>query len=417
MDIMRQRVVERFLAYVRVDTTSDEGSRHRPSSPGQMALALHLMDELRDLGLVDISRDHRGRVFASLPSNLPEGRTAPVIGLITHMDTSPEVSGKHVTPLVHHYTGGDIQLPAGGTISVADTPRLAEFEGDDIITSDGSTLLGADDKAGIAEVLTAIEHLVHHPDIPRGTVRVAFTTDEEIGEGTDGFDVEGFGADLAYTVDGGPLGQLELETFNAAEATFTITGFNLHPGYAKGRMKNALLIAAELIALFPPGERPSTTEGRDGFFHITRVEGKVEEARVKLIVRDFDVERFEERKWQLAVYADQLNQLHGEGTVALTVADSYRNMREVLDEHPQATSLAERAMREADVEPNLVPVRGGTDGARLSFMGPPTPNLFDGGHNFHSRMEFVPVKSMVKACEVLVNIVRLAIDVQTETLK
>lgn len=416
MDIMRQRVVERFLAYVRVDTTSDEGSRHRPSSPGQMALALHLMDELRDLGLVDISRDHRGRVFATLPSNLPDGRTAPVIGLITHMDTSPEVSGKDVTPLVHHYTGGDIQLPAGGAITVVDSPRLVEFEGDDIITSDGSTLLGADDKAGIAEVVTALEHLVHHPDILHGTVRVAFTADEEIGEGTEGFDVDAFAADLAYTVDGGPLGELELETFNAAEATFTIMGFNLHPGYAKGRMKSALLIAAELIALFPPGERPSTTEGRDGFFHITRVEGKVEGATVKLIVRDFDVGRFEERKRQLSAYADQLNQRHGEGTVALAVADSYRNMREVLDEHPQAAWLAERAMRGAGVEPNMVPVRGGTDGARLSFMGLPTPNLFDGGHNFHSRTEFVPVKSMVKACEVLVNIARMA-AVETETLK
>ena len=417
MDIMRQRVVERFLAYVRVDTTSDEGSRHSPSSPGQMAMALHLMDELRDLGLVDISRDHWGRVFAMLPSNLPEGRTAPVIGLITHMDTSPEVSGKDVTPLVHHYTGGDIQLPAGGTISVADTPHLAEFEGGDIITSDGSTLLGADDKAGIAEVVTVLEHLVQNPDIPRGTVRVAFTTDEEIGEGTDGFDVDAFAADLAYTVDGGPLGQLELETFNAAEATFTITGFNLHPGYAKGRMKNAILIAAELIDLFPSGERPSTTEGREGFFHVTRIEGKVEKATVKLIVRDFDVERFEERKRQLAAYVEQLNQRHGEDTVGLVIADTYRNMREVLDEHPQAASLAERAMRGVGVEPNVVPVRGGTDGARLSFMGLPTPNLFDGGHNFHSRTEFVPVKSMVKACEVLVNIIRLAVNVQTETLK
>ncbi len=382
-----------------------------------MALALHLMDELRDLGCTDVGRDNRGRVFATLSSNLPEGRTAPVIGLITHLDTSPEVSGKDVTPLVHHYTGGDIQLPAGGSITVADTPHLAEFEGDDIITSDGSTLLGADDKAGIAEVVTALEHLVLHPDIPHGTIRVAFTTDEEIGEGADDFDVDAFAADLAYTVDGGPLGQLELETFNAAEATFIITGFNLHPGYAKGRMKNALLIAAELIALFPSSERPSTTEGREGFFHVTRIEGKVEKATVKLIVRDFDVGRFEERKGLLTGFADGMNERYGDGTVALVIEDSYRNMREVLDEHPQAASLAERAMREAGMEPHIVPVRGGTDGARLSFMGLPTPNLFDGGHNFHSRTEFVPVKSMVKACEVLVNIVRLAVDVQTETLK
>ncbi len=400
-------LIDRFLDYVKVETTSDEGSDTFPSTPGQRVLGQKLVDELHGLGISDAAMDANGYVFATLSGNLDDNSAAPVVGFLAHMDTSDGASGKDVKPIVHRdYQGGDIVLPGDQSVVIteADNPDLANYVGQDIITADGTTLLGADDKAGVAEIMTAVEYLLAHPEIKHGDIRIGFTPDEEIGQGTDHFDVAAFGADVAYTIDGGRLGELENENFNAATAVYTINGVNVHPGDAYGKMKNAALITGELTQMLPADETPATTRDREGFFHLYEMKADESEGTLKYLVRDHDAARFEERKDQLQLYADFLNVVHGTGTVELTITDSYKNMKEVLDQHPEATENAAVAYRRAGVEPEIVPIRGGTDGARLSFMGLPCPNVFTGGHNYHGKLEYIPVQSMEKAVDVIVNI-------------
>jgi len=402
-------VLDRFLRYVAYDTQSDESSRTYPSTSKQLVLLRDLEAELRGLGAADVALDTHGYVTATVPAT-SSGREVPVIGLIAHVDTSPEMPGAGVKPLVHRsYTGGDIVLPDDPSmvLRTADIPELADRVGDDIVTASGMTLLGADNKAGVAEIVTAVEYLLAHPEIPHGTIRVAFTPDEEIGRGTLHFDVAGFGARYAYTMDGGTRGDLECESFSADAMTVTFVGFNTHPGYAKGRMVNAIKAAATFIDLLPKDAlSPETTDGYDGFVHPYSMQAGVDRTSVRFIVRDFRTVALKEKEAQLAALANQSATRWG-ARAETTVEEQYRNMREVLDRHPAVADHAREAIRRAGLEPRERPIRGGTDGSKLSFMGLPTANIFAGEHNFHSRLEWVSVQDMEKAVEVIVQLARV----------
>ncbi|HZW83773.1 MAG TPA: peptidase T [Candidatus Deferrimicrobium sp.] len=402
------KVVERFLRYVQFDTKSNENSQTVPSTPGQMVFAQALAKELTELGLQEVNLDHNGYLFATLPAN---GVTSgPTLGLIAHLDTSPDMPGAQVKPqVIENYSGGDITLnqDKGIVLSPKDFPELAEYKGKTLITTDGTTLLGADDKAGIAEIISAVEYLLLNPEIIHGKIRLAFTPDEEVGRGADHFDVQKFGANLAYTVDGGPLGELEYENFNAAKATIAIQGRNVHPGTAKGKMINSQLLAAEFIALLPPAETPAHTEGYEGFYHLTEMQGEVEQTVLQYIIRDFDSEAFSQRKSNILGYGQALNAKYGQGICSVEIKDQYLNMKEKIEPVKYIVETAFKAMQEVGVTPLVNPIRGGTDGARLSFMGLPTPNIFTGGHNFHGKYEFIPAFAMEKAVEVILQIVKL----------
>lgn len=400
-----KNVTERFLRYVTIPTQAIEGSWKVPSSDGQIKMAHLLLVELKTIGMHDVQVDDNGYVTATLPSNVTH--VVPVVGFIAHMDTSPDFTGEGVKPrLVHNYQGGDIILNEAHQLylKVDEFPELHRYTGQDIITTDGTTLLGADDKAGVAEIVSAMDYLIRHPEIKHGTIRICFTPDEEIGQGADHFDVEAFGADFAYTMDGGEIGELEYENFNAASAQITIQGRNIHPGYAKGKMLNAITIAARLMSLLPANEVPEQTEGYEGFFHLNNINGNVERAELHYIIRDFSIDSFESRKQLMIQTVEQINHEYGLGAAQLVLKDQYFNMREKVEPVKYIIDLACEAMQKAGIEPNIKPIRGGTDGARLSYMGLPTPNIFAGGHNFHGRYEFVPVQSMEKAVEVIVNI-------------
>jgi len=403
---MENKVVERFLRYVRFNTCSDATSGATPSTIGQIEFAGALADELKDIGLQDVTVDEFGYVYATLPSN-NEHKTS-VVGFIAHMDTSPDFTGANVSPrILENYPGGDIILDEAKNIvlSPAVFPELNGYIGQRLIVTNGKTLLGADDKAGIAEIVTAMEYLVNHATIKHGKIKIAFTPDEEIGEGADHFNIEKFGADFAYTIDGGELGELEYENFNASGAKIVIHGSSVHPGYAKGKMKNALLIANQLIALLPANEVPEHTDGYEGFYHVVRLNGSVEEAEIEFILRDFSREGINDRKLTLQDVVKQINAKFGEGTVELALNDQYFNMREKIEPVKYIVNIAEEAICESGIAPKIVPIRGGTDGARLSYMGLPCPNIFEGGHNFHGKFEYIPTPSMAKACEVIVKIV------------
>ena len=398
---------DRFLKYVSFDTQSSEESESFPSTEKQLVLLNYLADEMRSLGLEDVVVDKYGYTMGTIPAS--EGcETAPVIGFIAHVDTSPDMSGKDVKPhVIEEYDGGDIMLNGSLTMRVADFPELKGFVGHTIIHTDGTTLLGADDKAGCAEIMSAAEYLMAHPEIKHGKIRIGFTPDEEIGRGVDYFDVAAFGADFAYTMDGSSEGELEYENFNAASAVVEVQGRNVHPGYAKNKMINAIDIACELNALLPLEQRPQFTEHYEGFFHCVGIKGSVEEAEISYIIRDHDSEKFEQKKVFMWSCVDLLKKKYGEEVLTLTLKDQYYNMRKMVEPHPQVIAKAEEAMRMADVEPKIKPVRGGTDGARLSFMGLPCPNIFAGGMNFHGKFEYCSLNTMKKAEQVIINLAQL----------
>jgi len=403
------KLLNRFLRYVQINTQSDDSILTCPSSAVQLVFAGVLAEELNDLGLNEISLDENGYVMASLSANIDDA--VPVIGFIAHMDTSPDVSGESVKPGVHrNYDGNNIILnDLGIVLAPQEFPELLKYKGQTLITSDGTTLLGADDKAGIAEIMTALEWMHAHPEFKHGTIKIAFTPDEEIGRGADLFAVEKFGADFAYTVDGGEVGELEYENFNAAGVTVSIQGRNVHPGSAKNTMRNALLIAMELNGLLPVSERPEFTEGREGFYHLTDLSGCVEEASMKYIIRDHSREKFAQRKQLFENAVNYMNQKYGLNTITLEIQDQYYNMQKKIQPVMYIVDLAEQAMQALGIEPIVRPIRGGTDGARLSYMGLPCPNLFTGGHNFHSKYEYIPLESMQKAVQLILKIIELSL--------
>jgi tripeptide aminopeptidase len=404
---MTSSALDRFLRYVTFDTRSVEGSSSFPSTPGQLVLLRTLVAELQALGVADAQMDEYGYVMATVPAS-PGREQAPVIGLIAHVDTSPEMPGHGVKPIVHaRYNGRDLRLPddPGAVLRAADNPALAARIGDDIVTASGLTLLGADDKAGVAEIVAAAEWMMTHPDAPHGPVRLAFTPDEEIGRGADHFDVQRFGAVCAYTLDGGGRGELEFESFSADAITVTFKGFNTHPGYAKGRMVNAIRAAADFISQLPRDEMsPESTDGYDGYLHPYQVQASVDRTSVKVLVRDFVTDALKAKEARVAAIARDVLQRHPGASMDVVVEESYRNMREVLERHPQVVEYARQAIRRCGMEPIEKPIRGGTDGSRLSFMGLPTPNLFAGEHNFHSRLEWISAQDMDKAVEVIVRL-------------
>ena len=407
-------VAERFLRYAAVDTQSDETSGECPSTPGQWTLARMLERELAAMGASQVRVSEHGYVYAKIPANVETAdggkKRIPAVGFIAHMDTSDALSGAGVRPqLVQAYDGRDIALSQDAAVMLrtADFPELLHYLGKDLITTDGTTLLGADDKAGVAEIMTAAEYMLSHPEIRHGKIRIGFTPDEEIGRGVDFFDVKAFGADFAYTMDGGFEGELEYENFNAASAKIEIQGRNVHPGYAKDKMINAIQVACELNALLPAWERPEHTEGYDGFYHCIALNGTVDQAQISYIVRDHDSARFEARKNYMQECVDLLARKYGEGVLTLTLKDSYYNMRKMVEPHPQVIDKAIEAMKMAGVEPLVKPIRGGTDGARLSFMGLPCPNIFTGGMNFHGRYEYCSLTTMHKAMQVILNLAQL----------
>lgn len=400
-------VVDRFLKYVKFDTESSTETGTTPSTPGQMVLARELEKELHEMGLEDISLDEKGYIMATLPANTD--KEVPTIGFVAHMDTSPDLTGKDVNPqIVKNYDGKDIILNKDLNIVLSpnDFPEMQDYVGQDLIVTDGKTLLGADDKAGIAEILTAIKYLKDHPEIKHGKIRIGFTPDEEIGAGADYFDVEKFGCEWAYTMDGGPIGELEYENFNAAGVKINIQGRSVHPGYAKDKMVNALVVANKLVSLLPSNERPEHTTGYEGFYHLTNISGTVDAATVGYIIRDHDREIFEKRKQVMLDTIAFINKLYPDSTT-VEIKDQYYNMREKVEPVKHVVDLAFEAMTAVGVTPIVKPIRGGTDGARLSFMGLPCPNIFAGGHNFHGRYEFVPIQSMEKAVQVIVKIAEL----------
>ena len=401
-------LVERFFKYVSFDTQSDELTGLTPSTPGQMIFAEYLKTELEVMGLEEISLDNYGYLFATLPANTD--KKVPTIGFIAHMDTSPDMSGKHVSPrIVEKYDGKDILLCKEDRVILSPEmfPELLDHKGEDLIVTDGKTLLGADDKAGIAEILTAIAYLQAHPEIKHGKIRIGFNPDEEIGEGAHKFDVEKFGCDWAYTMDGGEVGELEFENFNAASAKVTFKGRNVHPGYAKHKMVNSIRIANQFISMFPRHESPEHTEGYEGFYHLIGVNGTVEQTTVSYIIRDHDRSKFENRKTEVEHLVRKINSEFGEGTATLELKDQYYNMREKIEPVMHIIDTAFAAMKAVGVEPKVRAIRGGTDGAQLSFKGLPCPNIFAGGLNFHGRYEFVPVQSMEKATKVIIKIAEL----------
>ena len=401
-------LIDRFLEYVKFDTQSDELTNLTPSTPGQMIFARHLRDELERMGLKNISLDENGYLMATLPSNITD-RKVSTVGFIAHLDTSPDMSGRHVSPrIVQKYDGGDITLNAstGVVLSPTDFPELLHYVGQDLIVTDGNTLLGADDKAGVAEIITAVQYLMDHPEIPHGDIRIAFNPDEEIGKGAHKFDVEAFGADFAFTMDGGEIGEVEYENFNAASARVTFRGRNVHPGYAKHKMVNSMRIANQFMIMLPRWETPEHTEGYEGFYHLVGMEGTVEQTTLTYIIRDHDRDRFERRKKELEHLARKINKEFPD-CCSIEIKDQYYNMREKIEPVMFIIDIVREAMLKAGVTPKVVPIRGGTDGAQLSFKGLPCPNIFAGGLNFHGRYEFVPVQSMEKATEVIVEIARI----------
>ena len=402
-----ENIKDRFLRYVAVDTQSDETSDSQPSAMKELALLEMLRDELRQMG-VEAELDQWGYVMARIPSSIEE--KVPAIGFIAHVDTSPDAPGGGIRPqIINDYDGSDIPLKGvpGMSLKTSEFPEILRHIGETIITTDGTTLLGADDKAGVAEIMDAVQYITAHPEFRHGEIRIGFTPDEEIGRGVAKFDVKKFGADYAYTMDGGEVGELEFENFNAAAATVHIQGRNVHPGYAKGKMLNSLLIAQEFNALLPVQQRPEHTEGYEGFIHITAVRGTVEESTLSYIIRDHDRRLFEQKKAEMLRCAEFINGRYGAGTVEVTLKDQYYNMREQVEPHYHVVEKAVKAMEMAGVEPHIQPIRGGTDGANLSFKGLPCPNIFAGGLNFHGRYEWVSVQSMEKASAVILNIIRL----------
>lgn len=403
-------VTERFLDFVKFDTQSDELTNMTPSSPGQMEFAKYLKAILLGMGLDDVSLDDNGYLFATLPSNTD--KDVPTIGFIAHMDTSPDMSGRHVNPrIVKNYDGTTIVLNEEKqiTLNPEDFPELVNYLGNDLIVTDGTTLLGADDKAGIAEIISAVSYLQSHPEIKHGKIRIGFNPDEEIGLGAHKFDVEKFGCQFAYTMDGGAVGELEYENFNAASAKVTIKGRNVHPGYAKHKMINSIRVANSFIAMLPRWETPEHTEGYEGFYHLVGIEGDVEQTTLTYIIRDHDRARFESRKREMEHLCRKTN-MEYPGCCTLEIKDQYYNMREKIEPMMYIIEIAEKAMRDAGIEPKVQPIRGGTDGAQLSFKGLPCPNIFAGGENFHGRFEYVPIQSMEKATEVIVNICRIVAE-------
>lgn len=400
-----KKVEERFLEYIKIDTKSDETTKVTPSTKGQLEFGKVLASELKNLGLSDVKISNDGYIYATLDGNLD--KKVPTIGFIAHMDTAPDMDGKCVNPkIVENYDGKDINLNDSVILSPEFSPELKGYIGQTLITTDGTTLLGADDKAGVSEIMTAVEYLINHPEIKHGDIKIAFTPDEEIGEGADHFDVEGFGADFAYTLDGGHIGELEYENFNAATATVLIKGTNVHPGYAKGKMVNSMMLAHEFISKLPLDEVPEKTEKYEGFSHLISMSGKVEETKLVFIIRDFFEDTYESRKERFVEIEKELNKKYGENRVTVEIKDSYKNMKEKVEPVMYIVDMAKKAMESANVTPLVKPIRGGTDGARLSFMGLPTPNIFTGGENFHGKYEYIPVESMRKAVDVILNIVK-----------
>lgn len=402
-----EKILDRFLRYVAIDTQSDENSESQPSAAKELDLLKLLCKELNDMG-VEATLDEYGYVMGTLPSNID--KKVPAIGFIAHVDTSPDASGANVKPqIIENYDGSDIALKGvpGLYLKPSEFPELLAHKCETIITTDGTTLLGADDKAGVAEIMNAVQYMVEHPEFKHGDIKIGFTPDEEIGRGVVKFDVKRFGADYAYTMDGGEIGELEFENFNAASAKIHIQGRNVHPGYAKDKMKNAILIGMEFNDLLPIGQRPELTEGYDGFFHIISFKGSVEEADFGYIIRDHDRKKFEEKKELIAQCAHFINVKYGEGTATLEVKDQYYNMREQVEPYYFIVEKAVKAMEMAGVKPKIQPIRGGTDGANLSFKGLPCPNIFAGGMNFHGKMEFAPLENIEKASEVVLNIIKL----------
>ena len=401
------KVAERFLKYVSFDTQSKDEEEQVPSTEKQLVLAKELVKELEEMGASDVRLSEHGYVYATIEANTE--KNVPSLGFVAHMDTAPAMSGRDVKArIVEKYAGGDIVLNEEKNIvmTVKDFPFMADCEGRDLIVTDGTALLGGDDKAGVAEIMTMAAWLLAHPEIPHGTIRIGFTPDEEVGRGADFFDVEGFGADVAYTVDGGPLGELEYENFNAASGKVYIHGVGIHPGGAKNKMKSALLIGMEFQSLLPAFENPMYTDGYEGFFHLDQFAGDVEYAKMDYLIRDHDMDKFTQKKELFASAAEFLNKKYGEGTVELKIKDSYYNMKEKIEPYKYLIDIAKEAMEEVGITPEVSPIRGGTDGARLSYMGLPCPNLCTGGYNFHGKFEFIPVQSMEKVVELLLTIVR-----------
>ncbi len=406
--ISKQHIIDRFISYVTIDTESDPTSNTTPSTKKQWDLANTLVDELKRIGLEDVTIDNHAYIMATLPSNIDT--EVPTIGFISHFDTTPDFTGANVNPqIIENYDGEDIILNASENhiLSPDYFEDLKQYKGQTLITTDGTTLLGADDKAGIAEIITAMEYLVQHPEIKHGKIRIAFTPDEEIGRGAHKFDVQKFGADWAYTMDGSQIGELEYENFNAASAVVTIQGKSVHPGYAKGKMINSLYIAQDFISSLPRLETPEHTSGREGFFHLHTVKGDVEETKLEYIIRDHDKAHFEARKKMIDDLAEEINKQQGNKIVTVYIKDQYYNMKEKIEPVMHIIDIAEEAMQSLNIKPIIKPIRGGTDGSQLSFMGLPCPNIFAGGHNFHGRYEYIPVESMIKAVEVIVKIAEL----------
>ena len=402
-----EKILDRFLRYVAIDTQSDENSESQPSAAKELDLLKLLCKELNDMG-VEATLDEYGYVMGTLPSNID--KKVPAIGFIAHVDTSPDASGADIKPqIIENYDGSDIALKGvpGLYLKPSEFPELLAHKGETIITTDGTTLLGADDKAGVAEIMNAVQYMVEHPEFKHGDIKIGFTPDEEIGRGVVKFDVKRFGADYAYTMDGGEIGELEFENFNAASAKIRIQGRNVHPGYAKDKMKNAILIGMEVNSLLPVGQRPELTEGYDGFFHIISFKGTVEEAEFGYIIRDHDRKKFEEKKELIEQCVKFINVKYGEGSATLEVKDQYYNMREQVEPYYFIVETAVKAMEMAGIKPKIQPIRGGTDGANLSFKGLPCPNIFAGGMNFHGKMEFAPLENIEKASEVVLNIIKL----------
>lgn len=407
---MKKNILERFLRYISIDTASDPESPTQPSSEKQLTLSRLLVKELKEMGVKDVALDQYGYVMATIPSNLPSGTKVPKIGFIAHVDSAPDAPGDNINPqIIENYDGSDIVINSEKNMimKTAEFPELLKYKGQTIITTDGNTLLGADDKAGIAEIMAAAEYLMTHPEFPRGEIKIGFTPDEEIGRGVDKFDVKKFDADWAYTLDGGEIGELEYENFNAASAKIHIQGRNIHPGYAKDKMINAIILASEFNSLLPVEQRPEFTQHYEGFFHIIRFDGTVENAMIQYIIRDHDFDKFEQKKNLIEESITFMNKKYGNGTFRLELNDQYYNMRKQVEPHYHIIEKAVEAMKMAGVDPNIKPIRGGTDGSRLSYMGLPCPNIFAGGHNFHGRYEYIPLESMEKASQVILNIVKL----------
>ncbi|WP_407944345.1 peptidase T [Ornithinibacillus californiensis] len=405
---LRDDMIKRFTTYVKVDTQSNEDNETTPSTPGQLDLSNILVEELKGIGMEEVTIDENGYVFATLPSNTD--KEVPTIGFLAHVDTATDFTGKNVNPqLIENFDGNDIVLnkELNVVLSSKEFPELPSYKGHTLITTDGTTLLGADNKAGIAEIMTAMDYLIKHPEIEHGKVRVAFTPDEEIGRGPHKFDVERFNADFAYTVDGGPLGELQYESFNAAAAKVTFKGNSVHPGTAKNKMVNAGKMAAEFVSKFPEQESPEHTEGYEGFYHLISINGDVEKTRAYYIIRDFDRDSFENKKTTLTKFVEEMKAKYGEESVNLEMTDQYYNMREKIEPVMEIVEVAKQAMKNLDIEPIIQPVRGGTDGSQLSYMGLPTPNIFTGGENFHGKFEYISVDNMEKSTKVIVEIAKL----------